>query len=355
MDNGQMVGSWRRFVVVGLLVFGASAVIVGRRASSDDCRHDCPEKDIDGRGCCPAPKVDTTADEAKKAQKEADERKAAAAAKRAKDARKLATTNKGAAAAAGCSNDMVHVAGGTFSMGSPTGVGDGDEHPQHQVTLGGYCIDKTEVTVVAYTQCVDSGKCTAAAGPANGFDSLCNSKRADRQDHPVNCVDWNQATAYCAWEKKRLPSEAEWEYAARGGEGRTYPWGNEAPSAKRLNACGSECRALGKRLGLEWKVMYEDSDGWEATAPVGTFQSGASPFGALDMAGNVWEWTADWYGAYTAGASTNPHGPKDGTARVVRGGGWLNIVASTVRGALRYRLDPAVRNSDLGLRCARGD
>ena len=381
-----MVGSWRRFVVVGLLVFGASAVMGGRQASSDDCRHDCPEKDLDGRGCCPAPRVDPAAGEAKKAKeaaekavatkraadtkraedakrakdaRRAEEAKRAEDARRAEEARRVATTNKVPAAAAGCPSDMVHVTGGTFSMGSPAGVGDEDEHPQHPVTLTEYCIDKTEVTVAAYTQCVGSGKCTAALEPAKeGVDSLysvCNGKRADRQDHPVNCVDWNQATAYCTWAKKRLPSEAEWEYAARGGEGRTYPWGNEAPSAKRLNACGSECRAFGKRLGLEWKVMYEDRDLWEATAPVGSFPSGASPFGALDMAGNVWEWTADWYGAYTAVASANPHGPKDGTVRVIRGGGWGSSGASGVRGASRSRIEPALRLSGLGLRCARGD
>jgi formylglycine-generating enzyme required for sulfatase activity len=251
---------------------------------------------------------------------------------------------------------MVHVPGGTFSMGSPNGVGDEDERPQHQVTLSDYCIDKTEVTVAAYRRCVASGTCTAAPEPTkDGIDSLCNGTRADRHDHPVNCVDWNQAEAYCAWANKRLPSEAEWEHAARGGDGRTYPWGNEAPSVKRLNACGSECRVLGKRLGREWKVMYEDNDGREATAPVGSFPSGASPFGALDMAGNVWEWTADWYGAYMAGASTNPHGPKDGTTRVIRGGGWFDIDAAWLRGAIRDGYGSADRYADVGFRCARGD
>ena len=395
-----MVGLWRRLVGIGLLVFGASAVIIGRQASSDDCRHDCPEKDLDGRGCCPAPKVDPAVEEAKKAKaaaekeaaakraadakrtkdarraegaKRADEAKRAEEAKRAKDAkradeakraedarkaeeaRRAATTNKVPVAAAGCPSDMVDVPGGKFTMGSPTGVGEEDEHP-HQVTLTGYCIDRTEVTVAAYTQCVASGKCTAAQEPAkDGFDSLCNGTRADRQNHPINCVDWNQAMAYCASVKKRLPSEAEWEYAACGGEGRKYPWGNEAPSATRLNACGSECRALGKRLGKEWKVMYEDNDGWEATAPVGSFPGDTSPSGALDMAGNVLEWTADWYGARTAGASTNPHGPKEGTGRVIRGGGWYNVDAFGVRGAIRNVLEPAHRSTYLGLRCARGD
>jgi formylglycine-generating enzyme required for sulfatase activity len=258
-----------------------------------------------------------------------------------------------------CPSDMVHVPDGTFSMGSPASVGDADEHPQYQVTLSGYCIDRTEVTVEAYTRCVAGGRCTAAPEPGqDGLGSLCNGMRADRQNHPINCVDWDQATAYCAFVNKRLPSGAEWEYAARGGDGRTYPWGNEAPSAKRLNACGSECRAVRKRLGLGDSVMYEDNDGWEATAPVGSFQSGVSPFGALDMAGNVWEWTADWYGAYTTGTtgtSVNPHGPEEGIARVLRGGGWGINDASGVRGAYRDWYGQAVRYTDLGLRCARGD
>jgi formylglycine-generating enzyme required for sulfatase activity len=375
MDNGEMFGTWCRFVVVGLLMVGASAVIVGRRASSDDCRHGCPENEIDGRGCCRAPKVDTTGDaaankaadekqaadekmaEARRADKKAADAKPAAAAKKAADVRSMTATTAVPAATSGCPSDMVHVPGRTFSMGSPSGMGEEDEHPQHQVTLAGYCIDRTEVTVAAYTRCVASGKCTAAQEPAKtGFDSLCNGTRVDRQDHPVNCVDWNQATAYCVWVKKRLPSEAEWEYAARGGDGRTYPWGNEAPSAKRLNACGRECRALCKSLGLgDWKVMYEDSDARAGTAPVGSFQSGASRLGALDMAGNVWEWTADWYGAYAAAARTNPHGPKEGRARVIRGGGWNSEDVAKVRGASRNRIDPALRNTDLGLRCVRGD
>ena len=252
---------------------------------------------------------------------------------------------------------MVHVPGGTFQMGSPLEVGRDDEHPQHQVTLSGYCIDKTEVTVADYGRCAESRKCTPAPESAtDGWDSWCNGTSADRKDHPVNCVDWNQAKAYCESVSKRLPTEAEWEYAARGGDGRTYPWGNKEPSAERLNACGSECRALAERMVVEWKAaMYEDDDGWPATAPVGSFPGGASRFGALDMAGNVWEWTADRYGPYKAGASTNPHGPKEGTARVIRGGGWSRYDPSSVHGAFRVGYEPAKRDAELGLRCARGD
>ena len=209
----------------------------------------------------------------------------------------------------------------------------GAAHPRHQVTLSGYCIDRTEVTVAAYARCVVRGKCTASPEPAKeGYDSLCNGTRGDRQDHPVNCVDWNQATKYCAFVNKRLPSEGEWEYAARGDDGRTYPWGYDAPSAKRLNACGSEWRALGKREGAE---MYKDNDGWEITAPVGRFPGGASPFGAQNMAGNVNEWTADGYDSYAAGASTNPQGASDGSTRVIRGGGWNDDDPGSVRATLK--------------------
>ncbi len=252
---------------------------------------------------------------------------------------------------------MVHVPAGTFTMGSATGVGDDDERPAHRVTLGGYCLDTTEVTVAAYGKCVAAGTCSATTEPAKtGFDQLCNGTRSDRQSHPVNCVDWNQSKAYCTWANKRLPTEAEWEYAARGSDGRTYPWGNDAPSSRLLNACGSECVAMVKRiLEKDRPPMYPADDGWEATAPAGSFPAGASPFGALDMAGNVWEWTADWHGAYAAGAAVNPTGPANGAARVNRGGGWNSYGAGYVRGAFRNGFDPSFRVTLVGFRCARGD
>jgi formylglycine-generating enzyme required for sulfatase activity len=264
---------------------------------------------------------------------------------------------------------MVHVPAGTFQMGSPAGVGVFDEHPQHAVTLSGYCIDKTEVTVKAYGECVTAKGCMAprltvkmpipvGMEEEKKLNRYCNG--VDRGDHPMNCVDWAEAAAYCQWAGKRLPTEAEWEYAARHdpktGENREYPWGNEKPNEKRLNACGLECTAMVARdLQANWTAMYKASDGWGSTAPVGSYPAGASPVGALDMAGNVYEWTSDWYGAYTESVPPNPQGPKTGDRRVVRGGDWSRLDAAFVRTAERHRLEPVNRIYGLGFRCVRGD
>ena len=233
------------------------------------------------------------------AQQAADEARRDAEARRVLEAKRAAVDARRAADVS--PNGMVSVPGGTFLMGFPQGQ---RRERGHMVTLTSYYLDETEVTVADYARCVARGKCTAAAEPAKGGDeSLCNGARADRQTHPVNCVDWSQATAYCASVNKRLPTEAEWEYAARGDDGRRYPWGNQAASATRLNACRDECSELGERLGQSWSDEYHDRDNWEATAPVGSFPEGASRFGALDMAGNVSEWTADRPGDYPSEAS----------------------------------------------------
>jgi formylglycine-generating enzyme required for sulfatase activity len=249
-------------------------------------------------------------------------------------------------------------------MGSPEGEGNTDEQPQHEVTLPAYCIDRTEVTVAAYAECVAAKGCSAAPLRVNWtnyslelvkrFSRWCNGN--DRPDHPINCVDWDHAAAYCTWKGKRLPTEAEWEYAARGNDGRVYPWGKEPPSAKWLNARGDEFVAITKReLKEDRQTMYNGNDGWETTAPVGSYPEGRSPFGALDMAGNVWEWTADWYGIYSKLAETNPQGPSTGTSRVHRGGSWATVDPNKVRAAGRIWRTPNTRDCDLGFRCARGN
>jgi formylglycine-generating enzyme required for sulfatase activity len=310
---------------IALLVAPMLVAALVHPAASDDCR----EEDLDAQGKCPKPPP--------------------AKPPRPRPAPGVPPPPPRPTVKPGsCPDEMVHVPAATLVMRGAIGTKD----LQHTVTLSGYCIDRTEVTVKAYQACVAVKGCVATKPRDASPVRYCNGP--DRPDHPINCVDWNQAAAYCTWADKRLPTEAEWEYATRGVEIRTYPWGNEAPGAKLLNKCGSECVAMAKRdQNADWPATYEASDSWGATAPVGSFPDGKSPFGVLDMAGNVMEWTADWYGAYAAAATTNPHGAKAGTLRVVRGGSWHP--SGSVRVEARDHRGPTVRADDLGFRCARGD
>lgn len=211
-------------------------------------------------------------------------------------------------APAAASGGMVRIAAGSFLMGD-------DKHSER---VGAFEMDVTEVTVAAYTACVNAGRCT----PANTGNDFCNWGKSDRANHPINCVDWDQATAYCAWAGKRLPSEQEWEYAARGTDGRTYPWGETTPGSQLCwDGEGSD---LGK-------------GNRQSTCPVGSYPRGDSPFGLHDMAGNVWEWTSSGEGA----------------ARVFRGGGWSFDISSLVRATNRVRGTPTDRSLHVGFRCAR--
>ena len=216
---------------------------------------------------------------------------------------------------------MVYVPAGEFLMGR-TEDNINPRAPQHTVYLDAFWVDRTEVTHAQYSQCLAAGACTAPGGTR-----WQESKYAD---HPVVNVDWAQAQAYCAWAGGRLPTEAEWEKAARGTDGRLYPWGNEAPDAQRAN----------------FIVHVGD------TTPVGNYPTGASPYGALDMAGNVWEWTADWYeaGYYANSPAANPPGPASGNYRVLRGGGWDSYVRG-LRVATRIYLDPTLWDLRIGFRC----
>ena len=186
-----------------------------------------------------------------------------------------------------------------------------------------FFIDQTETTVEQYRRCVEAGACT----PAGEQWETCNwPKRSARARHPVNCVTWEQAEQFCRWAKKRLPSEAEWEFAARGAEGRTFPWGEEAPSDQ-----------------LCWD--RSDSADAPATCPVGSHPQGATPEKVLDLAGNVWEWTA--------GAEILP-GNIRGYA--IRGGGWSYdplLPTPDVRAVDREVHLPSHSASDVGFRCAR--
>ncbi|MBN1810791.1 MAG: SUMF1/EgtB/PvdO family nonheme iron enzyme [Anaerolineae bacterium] len=230
-----------------------------------------------------------------------------------------------------------------------------DEQPAHDVTLDGFWIDQTEVTNAQYAAFLNA-QGNQMAGEKTWLnieaEDCLIEKNGDEfhpksgyTDHPVIEVSWYGAAAYCEWVGARLPTEAEWEYAARGEKGDVYPWGHEF-----------EC----SRGNFDDETTMDDyvvpggegCDGYERTAPVGSFQDGASWCGALDMAGNVWEWVADWYGDYPSGAQTNPTGAGTGDARVLRGGSWYHD-PYYVRSANRYGKTPGWADGGAGFRCAR--
>ena len=235
--------------------------------------------------------------------------------------------------------------------------------PVHQVTLAPYCVDTFEVTAAQYNACRDRGGCKKAtfnAWPGLGdkdraiYDPLCNGAAAARATHPINCVAWEMADHYCKQEGGRLPTEAEWEVAARGPDGRKYPWGDEPPAKDLLNACGTECTAWGAAHGVKLAPpMYKEDDRFPNTAPVGSFPKGKSRYGVADVVGNVWEWVSDYYAPYEKENATNPTGPGAGAERVVRGGAWNGTQPSWVRPTFRFKDDPETRSFGIGFRCAR--
>ena len=222
-------------------------------------------------------------------------------------------------------SELILIPAGEFTMGSPSGEGDDDEHPRHQVYLSAYYIGKYEVTNKQFARFVNE-----TGYKAGGDWNICSN--SSTADHPVDCVTWNDAAAYCKWAGLRLPTEAEWEKAARGTDGREYPWGNEWNTG-RCNSTPSSSR----------------------TKPVGSYPDGASPYGAMDMAGNVEEWCADWYGGYSSLSQSNPRGPWIGSVRVLRGGSWKNGYSSIFRCAGRGWRDPGYRynDRDFGFRVCR--
>ena len=269
-----------------------------------------------------------------------------------------------------CPAGMVRIDGGDFFMGSDLKDAYPNEIPAHPVRLTPYCLDRNEVTVAQFRACSDKGGCLRAgrenewpegisAAQKKVYDPLCNANgAADRADHPINCVAWGQASSYCEWVGGRLPTEAEWEFAARGSDGRVYPWGDDPPTAGHLNACGAECVAWGKKndpQNVELKLMYPGDDGFPNTAPVGRFPRSRTSHGIDDMVGNVWEWVADHYGDYPKGADRvpNPAGPASGTQRVIRGGAWNGSDVHWVRPTFRYSSPPSKRSYGIGFRCAK--
>jgi len=215
------------------------------------------------------------------------------------------------------------------------------ERPAHIVALDTFWIDQTEVTNGQFGRCVAASAC---APPVSAGSSTRASYFgvAAFDSYPVVNVTWEHARTYCEWAGARLPTEAEWEYAARGPRGRRFPWGDEYDGT-RLNSCDSQCTE-------RWAERAFD-DGHRDTAPVGSYPAGASWCGALDMAGNAWEWTADWFAPYPAERQVNPRGPASGTERAVRGEAADGTRALT-RSAARHGMSPSHTYAYTGFRCA---
>jgi len=223
---------------------------------------------------------------------------------------------------------MVSIPAGEFTMGSQDG--DVDERPAHKVYVDAFSMDVYEVTVGQYAEFLRSGEARAPLD-WNAMNQSANQKR------PIANVDWADAAAYCKWAGKRLPTEAEWEKAARGTDGRLYPWGNDPPTPLHAN--------YGK-TGLH---------DYETLTPVGTLEDGKSPYGIYDMAGNVWEWVSDWYddGYYKNSPQQNPGGPSMGGFKVIRGGSSTSSPRN-LRSADRYWDPPSFRSLYFpGFRCAK--
>jgi formylglycine-generating enzyme required for sulfatase activity len=230
----------------------------------------------------------------------------------------------------------VAVPASALLMGSPTGQGAADEHPLHRVELSGYAIDRYEVTNQRYAACVRAGACQPPKLPSSA-KRQAYFQQLDFGDYPVVFVGWAEADRFCRWDHGRLPTEAEWELAARGPapSTRVFPWGDEPPDCTRANL-GGDTSCVG------------DTD------LVGRRPRGASFWGVMDLAGNVWEWTADWYNSdyYRQSPERDPRGPGRGTLKVMRGGCWASG-ADSLRVACRKAELPNTWAPNVGFRCVR--
>ena len=252
-------------------------------------------------------------------------------------------TSKPPAAVNLCPEGALVVAGGRFRMGSDDPIAK-DDAPAHNAFVDTFCLDRTEVTAAAYARCVSAGSCATIAVAGVEPAGRCTSESSVLGEHPLNCATFDEATTYCAFRGMRLPTEAEWELAARrGGE---VPWEGSDASGQGI--------AVGERANLDGK------DGFEHTAPVASFPKGASKDGVVDLIGNVAEWTGDWFGPYSANDMVNPKGPGTGSKRSVRGGAWTGMrvadkgpAPSRLTASFREALAPDARSVSVGFRCAK--
>ncbi len=271
-----------------------------------------------------------------------------------------------------CPEGMALIEGGRFFAGT-----DADKpvlamaRPAHKVEVGRFCIDMYEVTTEDYVKCSDAGECKRAFSDSFwpqgsmkrsdwekarvAYSALCNFGAEDRGRHPINCVMWAQADEYCRVKGKRLPAELEFEFAARGSDGRVFPWGDDRPSALTLNGCGKECVEWRKAAGLPpGEPLYPEDDGHAGTAPVGSAPGGRTQAGLFDLVGNVFEWTADPFSRYP-----RPDGDSEGEAptpmdnkRVIRGGAFNSFEPEHTDPALRLPYDADAHTHGIGFRCA---
>jgi formylglycine-generating enzyme required for sulfatase activity len=238
--------------------------------------------------------------------------------------------SKSAPAAAAADTPMVEIPAGEFVMGSDGTQALEDERPSHRIWLDAFSIDIHEVTTAQYAAFLAAGQ---RAAPWQ-WETVDLRQHGDR---PVIGVEWHDAEAFCRWKGKRLPTEAEWEKAARGTDGRLYPWGNQTPTSDVANF------ALGARFSYNQVLL-----------PVRSHEQGKSPYGLYHMAGNAYEWVQDWYATnyYEVSPDRNPQGPAKGQFKVLRGGSWSDLPKYLLTYG-RFRLLPETKNSYTGFRCAK--
>jgi iron(II)-dependent oxidoreductase len=265
------------------------------------------------------------------------------------------------------SSETILIPSGEFRMGALDNdmLAFPEERPPHKVAVKAFRIDRFEVSNDEYRRFLQA---TAAAHPKScsplepagtdhtPLETLWRDPEWNAPEKPVTGVNWFDAYAYCGWVGKRLPTEAEWEHAARGNDERRFPWGNDPPGPALVGNFADESV---RRINPKWKIIRGYDDGFAHTAPVGSFPKGASPNGVEDMAGNVWEWVADWWSTRAYGDPNapvtdvlhDPAGPAQGDSRVLRGGSW-DSTANFLRTTARHHQAPTYRGISFGIRCA---